>query len=238
MKQLLYNEKKQAERIFNNGFTNGYDRREVFLVAKHIRHVFGYGDARVKSRLIEFCQQDSSFNPVTEMGFIKEVVRNSKNDFIVRSDSYITRKELDRVRLVKNFQAQKVYISLLAFARKNHSNFVSLRNWTYIKRISNLNITNSDLGTLFHILYKNELIYPIRKKGGGGQKILFMDWEGLPEISIKTDHEFYELGKTYERYCGGWLAYCEDCGTEFIRKNPSHKLCDYHSTHREKNRKR
>lgn len=238
-KQLLYDEKDQSAQIYRNGFSNDlYNRREAFLIAKYMRHVLGYKDTKLKRTLIEFCKKSKGFNEVIESSFVKEIVRNSKHDFIVRSGVGITKEEIERAKLVKNFQAQKVYISLLGLAKKNKSNFVSLKNWTSVKRIASLDVTNLELGGLFHVLYKNNLIYPIRKKGSGGQKLLYIDWEGEPVIEVKSDKEFYELGKTYEKYCGGYLQYCLECGVEFIRNSSNQKLCKVHSIEKEKKRRR
>lgn len=237
-RSLLYNEKEQSELLFRNGYSNGYNIRETYLVAKYMRHVLGYKDGKLKKQLIEFCSQDKSFNYVTESIHIKNVIKNSKNNFIVRTEVFITVEEISTVRKIKDFRAQKIYISLLAIAKKNKSNFVSIKNRTEIKRIAGLNITNIEMAGLFHVLYKNNMIYPTIKEGKGGHKLLFIDWHGKTKIEIINDKSFYSLGKTYESLCGGHLIYCEECGVEMIRKSPAHKLCEFHYREKEEKRKR
>lgn len=237
-KQLLYNEKEQATNIYKNGFTNGYNRREAYLVAKYLRHIKGYKDKRLKKELIDFCSQDHEFNVVLEDYYIREIIKNSKSEFIIRSKIFITQKELDRVRQVKNFNAQKLYLGLIALAKKNKSNFVSVKNWTVLKRISSLPVSMAKLNELFHVLYLAKLIYPIFKKNIGGQKLLFMDWEGNSVLEIHTDKEFYDLGNSYQELCGGELGYCEICQEEFVKNSPRQKYCETHRKEKELERHR
>jgi hypothetical protein len=238
-KQLLYDEKAESERLFSNGFTDGYDRREASLIAKYMRHVLGYGDIRVKKGIISFCSRyPDEFNHVTESQYIKEFVRNSKYPFIVRERVIITDSEINKVRLIKNFKAQKVYLSMLAIGKKNKTNFVGIRDWTTLKRVSGLRLTNYELGEIFHVLYNNNMLYPVLKNDGGGHKLLYVDWGGKPKIEIRNDKDFYNLGATYENICGGHLSYCVICEKEFVRATGNQKLCPEHSALKEKTRKR
>lgn len=243
MKSFLYDEKEVATQIYNNGFTNGYDRREAGLLAKYFRHVLGYGDTRIKNKIIEFCSSDKLFNAVTEYPRIKNYIKKSKNNFVVKTSVYVTLEEINRALTIKNFDAQKVYLSLILIARRNGYSNVSIKDITEIKKIANINLTNLELqSNIFNILYNNKLIYPIvfEKDGNktGYQKILNIEFEGSPEINIKNDRELFEFGKTYEKYCGGYLVYCEVCGKKMIRKSSSHKLCEEHVIEKERLRKR
>ena len=67
----MYNEEVDAKRIYENGFINNeYNFHESVLVAKHFRHILGYGDARVKSSLKEFCKNnDKFFNEIPNLFF-------------------------------------------------------------------------------------------------------------------------------------------------------------------------
>ncbi len=243
-KSLLYNEEEQAKNIFDNGFTNDeYNRREAFLLCKYFRHVLKYGDIRIRKRLVKFCEGDKTFNEVLESSIIKQMIRNSKNKFIVREGIFITQNEINRIRKVKNFSCQKLYLGLLSFAKKNKSNFVSIKTWTSVKRISDLkNLTLDEMYSLIHILYENKLVYPSQRKIGrnldAGHRLLFIDWNSLGIINIYSDSNLYNLGKEYERYCGGVLQYCEECGKEFVRMGKAHKLCEEHSKEAAKNRQK
>lgn len=243
MKSFLYDESETATIIYNNGFTNGYDRREAYLLAKYFRHILGYGDIRIKKKIIEFCSKEKYFNSVTEASRIKSFVKNSKHEFVINTSVFITKDEIDRVRPVKSFDAQKVYLALLVIARRNGSINVPIKNITEIKKMAGLSCTNLEIQVnLFNILYTSNLIYPIvSEKGGrknGYQKLLKMDFDGKPEILIHNDKEIYELGKTYEKYCGGYLIYCQVCKKEMIRKGSNHRLCEEHFIEKERVRKR
>ncbi len=235
MQNFLYDEKEIAGKIFENGFTNGYDRRELLLYAKYLRHVLGYKDVKIKKKLIEFCSKSSLFNEVTERNHVITCVKNSRRNFFTRTSVFITKDEIDKVKKVKNFDAQKVYLALLLIAKRNRYNLVSIKLFAEIKRIAGVNCTTVELGSLFHQLYKGGLIYPTASEKNnstiGYLKILDIDFEGKAEISITTDKDFYNLGKIYENYCGGYVLYCLECGLEFFRKNNRRmeKYCEKHS---------
>jgi len=234
MQNFLYNEEEMAKKVFTNGFTDNYDRREVLLYAKYLRHVLGYGDVKIKKKIIEFCSKTPLFNPVTESAQIKFYVKNSKKKFFVKTSVFITVSEIQKAKQVKNFDAQKVYLALLVLAKRNSFTSIPLSLFTEIKRIANVSCTSVELSGLFHLLYKHSLLYPvvIEKNGKteGYQKLLHVDFDGVPEISLTKDKELYELGKTYEKYCGGHLLYCVECGSEFIR-NSNRRIEKYCSIH-------
>lgn len=235
MKNFLYDERILATNIYNNGFTNGYDRRETLLLAKYFRHILGYGDTRIRKKIIEACSKDIYFNAVSESSAIKSFVRNSKKDFFVKTTVFITKKEIEKAKTIKNFDAQKVYLSLLLLARRSGYNNVPLL-FTEIKKIANLNVTNNELSHFFHLIWKVGLIHPFesttQKRTIGFQKIMNMEFSGETEIEIKNDKELFEFGKRYEKYCGGYVLYCEECGAEFIRKTKvgaTERYCEKHS---------
>ena len=242
MQNFLYDENEMASRIFINGFTDGYDRREALLYSKYLRHILGYKDTKIKRMLIDFCSKDVYFNEVTERNHIKFCVKNSNAKFFTRTSVYITSSEIDRAKRVKNFDAQKVYLSLLLIAKRNRYNSVSVKLFAEIKRMSGVNCTTVELGSLFHLLYKAGLIYPIANERNnlteGYNRILDIDFEGKPEINITRDKDFYNIGKTYEKYCGGYLIYCQVCKKEMIRKGSNHRFCEEHFIEKEKTRKR
>ena len=238
-KQPLYNEEELSKYIYENGFTDGeYDRREAFLVSKYMRHVLGYKDAHLKKRLIEFCKADRLFNEVLENNFIKDCVNQSKRQFVVRESLSITSNELLKIRTIKNFKAQKTYIGLLAIAKKNGYDYVSVKDYPFLKRIVGIGSETDELYNNLHLLFRLKFIYPIDKTDKGAQRLLVIERDGVPDIIINKNSEINHLGKLYEEYCGGYLLYCEDCGVEFIRNGKSQKYCEFHSTERERNRKR
>jgi len=104
MKNFLYDERILATNIYNNGFKNGYDRREALLLAKYFRHILGYGDTRIRKKIIEACSKDIYFNAVSESSAIKSFVRNSKKDFFVKTTVFITKKEIEKAKTIKNYK--------------------------------------------------------------------------------------------------------------------------------------
>ena len=238
-KKLLYNEKDLGKYLFENGFTNNeYNKREAYILSKYMRHTFNYGDSKLKKEIVVFFEKYSNFNLVLEYHNIKKYIKKSNSDFIIKESISITKNEISFIRRIKNFKSQKIYLSLLALCKRNGYNYVSVRDYKIIKKISNINLKTDDLYDILHYLSKNSLTHPFDDKDKGCQKIAYIDWEGEPIITISTNSDFYKLGSIYETYCGGEIEYCSKCEREFFKKGKTHIYCENCSVEKEKERKR
>lgn len=236
-KKLLYNEEEISEKIYYNGFTGGvYTRREAGLLAKYMRHVLGYKDRKIKTGLIEFSKSDPNFNYVLESSVIKDIVKNSKSQFVIREKVSITKNEILKSKTIHDFKGQKLYLGMIALAKKNGSSWVSVKDWSVLKKVSWLSITTDEMYDLLHQLYKLKLIFPMQTQRIGRHKILYIDWLGEPEISIKNDDELYRLGRTYEDYCGGELGYCIVCEKEYVKTGNKNIYCSEHTSEKKLDR--
>jgi hypothetical protein len=234
IKPFFYDEEELAKKVYSDGFTNReYVQYEAYLVAKHLRWNFGYKDAGVKKELIAFCKDsEQNFNPVLLRNKINKAVRDSKTEWKKFVDPVcITQKELDAIRTVKDFKAQKILLGFLVFAKRD-GGYVYYNRWTDIKRMVGVNATT-------HQIRYYTYLYGELTKGSKNQFVTFIDAEiSKPVIKILNDKELYGLGKEYERVIGGELEYCKKCDREFIRQGKNHNYCDDCSEERRKEKVR
>jgi hypothetical protein len=97
-KHFSFDEEKDAEKIYNNGFLNGtIDYSQMYLVAKYIRQTCGYGEIRLEKAVIKFCEnQDKNFNKITEADTIRKWVKSALNYDLRKIDSVtLSVKEID-----------------------------------------------------------------------------------------------------------------------------------------------
>lgn len=237
---LLYNELNMAEDIYKRvGFSMGqYNFREALLVAKYMRHVLGYKDAKIKSNLISFCRKyDTSFNYYLHMSAIKSIIKKSKDSFINRDEIVLFYSEIELIKQkIKNFNAQKLFLGMFLIAKRNNNAFISVKHWKNIKKICKIRISNKKIYELIHFLYKSNMLEPIRKRFDYGHtlKINFSHPDSTDIfLFIKTDQELYKVMSEYQKYCGGKLGYCEVCKTEFIKSSFRQKYCEVHKKEKE-----
>lgn len=62
-KRFSFDEEKEAEEIFKNGFPGGkLDYGKMYLIAKYFRETFGYGEVRLEREMLKFCKEhDKNF---------------------------------------------------------------------------------------------------------------------------------------------------------------------------------
>lgn len=222
-RQFFYDEEIISEEIHKNGFRDGYYTvGQARLVAKYFRWRLGYGDARIKSALPEFCKQhDKNFRKVPNRKSIAEIVNASKKEFIKKASPIsITKSELETIRTVKNFKAQRVLLGFLIIAKRDDGH-VSKNRWPQIKRIVGISISNKEILKFARIFYDMGLI-----DVGTDHTIKFINNSSEVAILISDEKTLYSISNLYKEYCGGEIAWCKECGKEYIKNSNRHSYCD------------
>jgi len=119
-KVFSFNEEKDAEMIIENGFKNNLiDYSEMYVVAKYFRETFSYGEVRLERELIKFSKKhDINFNPVVEAVQIKKWVKSAmKYGLRSPSEIYLSQKEIEFLKTIKNPKDRKLLFIILVFAK-------------------------------------------------------------------------------------------------------------------------
>ncbi len=230
-RDFFYDEEVIAKKIYKNGFQDeSYSRWQATMVAKYFRWTLGYGDARIKSSLIKFCEKyDQNFNEVRQARSIKNAVSESKNEYVKKaSPILITKLELDIIKSIRNFKAQKILLGFLIYAKRDKG-YVNRRNWTDVKRIAGLKINKKELNSFVRIFYEMGII----EIKGNSHFIKFINPLSDSVFLIQDEKTLYNLGNSYKEFCGGELAWCLICGKEFIRNGRTHHFCNECSKEKE-----
>lgn len=220
---IIYDEKKLAENVFQNGFQEGgFTWKEGILLGKYFRYELGFGDVKTKKLLIEYAlSHDKYFNYVRNRKMVGKILKRSKDLFFDTGSVEITESEVLKVREIRNFRQQKIIIVILLLSkRKTNNGYINLKDWPLVKKIVSRKITNSDIQTVFTMMYQLGMSTPY----GASQKILFLDNDSKIVIRIKDNKDAVNIVAFYRDYCGGDLGYCR-CGKEFIKNNPRQVLC-------------
>jgi len=230
----MYSESEDAKRLYQYGFDNGHYRySEALAVAKHMRHVLGYGDARIRSSLIEFCKtHDPFFREIPRRSTILRIVRNSVKDFRETKEKIILlESELNSVRVIKNFKFQKILVGMMALCKLHKRDVFWINEWKFIRKIISPYIKNKDIWNCMAEAFHKGLV---DEPKADYHHLTFFDlnntsYDGESKsIELNNDRDFINLSRLYEEYCGGVLGYCRECGKEFIKQGKAHVLCDVH----------
>lgn len=168
-KTFSFDEEKDAEKIYNNGFVDGnIDYSKMYLVAKYIRQTFGLGEIRLEKEIIKFCKkQNKNFNPIVEAGAIKKWVKSAINYDLRKVDFVsVSQREINTIKTIDNNKNRKLIFITLIFSKalknsnvkRNKTNlktsenyYIHYNNFLDIIKLSRLNnISETDLADILH----------------------------------------------------------------------------------------
>lgn len=242
--KFMYREELSCKEIFDNGFSNGYRRGDATKVAKYMRHILGYGDARIKTELIEFCKKhDPYFRVVPNRAGISKAIASSRKEFRDTSaEIKITKVEIDKIQRVKSFKSQKIMMAVLLMSKLKKDTKIWLSDWVVVRKIIHKNVTNKNISLCFNLYYEKGLVEV--SHSAHTIKIESDTDKSPPAIIIVSDSDVYSLMRRYETYCGGVIRYCGVCGNKIEVTSNSRKYCDscrdkkYSDRHGRYNKKR
>jgi hypothetical protein len=256
-KSFSFDEEKDAEKIYNNGFANGIiDYSKIYLVAKYIRQTFGYGEIRLEREVINFCKkQDKNFNPIVEADTIKKWVKSALNYDLRKIESItVSQKEIDTIKKIKSNKDKKLLFAILVFSKalkkgsvkrdksklKTSDNYyIHYNNFTDIIRLARL--TNTSETDLADILYNYHTFFTFYKAERELIRLEFID-KNPKKIIIITDfnnlmHSYGILFEVIKPEYPKILGRCSICDKEFIKKSNRQRTCPEHSIILERERK-
>lgn len=229
-RDFFYDEEVISERIYRNGFEDGYSYWQAKMVAKYLRWTLGYGDAKTKSALVEFCvNHDPHYVIVRQSKSTSNAVNASKEFFVKKASPIsITQNELNTIRTIKNFKAQKILLGFLIFCKRDDG-YINRRNWVQVKRIMSVSVTHKEIKNFIRIYYQTGII----EIKGGSHLLNFIDNNSESMFVISNEKALYSMGNIYKNYCGGELVWCKECGEELVKSGKNHGYCDDCSKNKE-----
>lgn len=253
-KHFSFDEEKDAEKIYNNGFPDGtIDYGQMYILAKYIRQTFDYGEIRLEKALIKFCKvQNKNFNPITEADSIKKWVRSAINYDLRKIESVsVSKKEIDTLKKIKNNKDKKLLFVLLVFSKalkkgsvkrdktnlKTSDNYyIHYNNFSDIIRLSKF--TNTSEVDLADIINKYKELFTFYKPERELIRLEFIDKNPKKEIIVSDLNNitnFYNI--LFEKQKQEIRSKCSVCGKEFIKKSNRQRACEEHGIILERERK-
>ena len=238
-KSFSFDEERDAEKIYNDGFTNGIEYNKMYLVAKYIRQTFDYGEIRLEKELIRFCKkQDPNFNPVKESTTIRKWINSAMNYNLRKIESVnISEKEILFLKNIKNNKDRRLLFSVLIFSkalkkgntRRKKGNlrtspycYIHYNNFSDIIRLAELNNTNeTDLAKTLHTYKEHFTFYNAEREL---IRLDFIDTAPTKEIKIYNLNnvmQYYNI--LFEQH--KFTSVCIQCGKEIKKNSNIQKYC-------------
>lgn len=239
-KMFSFNEERDAEKIYNNGFDGGIDYSKMYLVAKYIRQTFAFGEIRLEKELIRFCKkQDNNFNPVKEAQAIHRWINSAMNYNLRKIENVpVSEKEIDFLKTIENNKDRKLLYIILIFAkalkkgnvrkkkkgqfRTSDYYYVHYNNFQDIIRLSKLNnISETDLADILHNYREHFTFYNAEREL---VRVDYIDKKIKNEIEIRDLNnmaDYYNILFEHQKP----NALCVRCGNEIKKNSNKQKYC-------------
>lgn len=226
---MIFDEKKAAEKILENGFSSFMSRKDLCILAKYFKYI-GKNKTQIRKSLIEFCEKHNpEFNEVLSRERIDNAI-NSSDKFGLRLPVAIniTESELNIIKNIGDYNRQKILFVMLMIAKyakysgtrykpKKESiydnNFYINEKPTSILKMAKVNMNKNDRKKVFANFNKLGVIKPTYS---GGFQIMIVDELSpisLTIIDMDNMIDFYPF-------------YCEKCGKLADKVGRKHDLCE------------
>lgn len=246
---MIFDEKKAAEEILENGFSSFMSRKDLGILAKYFKYL-GKNKTQIRKSLIEFCEKYSlEFNEVLSRERINNAINNSdKFGLRLPASINVTESELESIKNIGNYNRQKILFVMLVIAKyakysetrykpKKESiyddNFYVNEKTTSILKMAKVNMNKIDRRKVFADFKK---LGVIDSTYSGAFRIMIVD-ELSPILLTISDMDnmidFYPFkneitceicGKLVEK-TGKRQKYCLDCYKKYdIAKSPERFL--------------
>jgi len=202
-KEYSFDERKDAELIIENGFSDGkINYVEMQKVAKYFRNVSGFGAVKLEREIISFCQkQDPDFNPVVERNSIKSWVKAAMTNTLRKID------EIPVTEYEVKITSEKHYIQYNKFGD--------------VIRLSKIRMSEIQLCDIYYEFGQMGLITPYNPE----KEIIsinFVDKLSPVVFTFADQERFLEY---FNQYFNGRIINCIVCGKEILQKAGNHERC-------------
>ena len=229
--KTVFNEKIYAENLLKDGFTDYLIWKDLLILSKYFRYN-GQKRAEIKKSIIEFYKKFSIYNETIAGAKIDNAVKKSEKYILrISPDISITKSEVEKIRLLKNYKLEKICFVMLVMSRSNKIAFNSQSpryylnmNFSEILVESKVYVSKTERNKIKHELFKlNMICAPDPNKmseynnHGEMFELLFINEDSLDEI-IVTDMNNIILFYPQK---------CVQCGEEMPdRKKRLREICD------------
>ena len=224
---IILDELKYAKRLLEHGSSNYMSMRDLCILARYFKYI-GKNTGQIRKSLEDYCfAHDSSFNLVIFDWKIIGAIKSSKQNYLrIPSEIYITAKEIEIIKSIKNYKLEKILFVMLVLSKnmwynstrvkeikKTNYNFYTNAKFTEILKLAKVNVSKKERNEILHYLNSTELISATHI---GTYKINFVD---------RAEDDIFIIVTDIENLLNYYQPYCCKCGKQLTNKSRKHDMC-------------
>jgi hypothetical protein len=224
---LIFDEYKYALRLLNHGFVKFMSNIDLTILAKYLRHI-GKTEDQILEDLYYFCEvHNPEFNEIIFGENIKNAIKKSiKRPLLIPKPIPVTQKEIDTIKSINNYNAEKVLFILLIVAKHYRINlgwhdYIANIKRTEIFTRAKVHALKRDKDILLTILDRDFGLTDavvLRNIKNMSLRLTFVDEESVPIFYVND----------FDNIIDFLPQYCSNCGKQIQRKynNKKDKFCN------------
>jgi hypothetical protein len=221
---LIFDEYKYAVKLLNHGFEKFMSNIDLTILAKYFRYI-GKNEDQILVDLNNFCTKfNPDFNNVISDSNIKNAIKRSKKRLLIIPDPIpITQKEIDTIKVLKDFRSEKVLFVLLVVSKHFKINlgwhdYIANIKRTEICTRAKIHAPKIEKDAIFTKIDRDYGLVDAQvfsRTRGVDLFIKFVDEEGEPIFFVD------DLDNIIDFY----PHYCSICGKQIERRSSTHEFC-------------
>lgn len=220
MKNVIFNEKRDIEKIINSGAVTLETVNKVIMsIAKYNLRVLGMDDEGNKANIHQWLKKYyTEYVETAYDSIISEKVKYAhKYDLIYSDDLLIYQSELDTISNVDDIRIEKVLFVLLCVAKLqrnmfNYQNGKYKMSLTSIFKLARVHIQSTKRDLFMHELLKQGFISAPFTVNGQERWVNYICEDGEPVLMV-SEQDFGELAYVYLNWKNkGGYTRCQRCG--------------------------
>jgi hypothetical protein len=221
---IIFNELKYAEKLLKHGFVNFMSSIDLVMLVRYLRYI-GKNEVQIAEDVDNFCRKyNSAYNEVSYADKIKFVLKIAqRRNLIIPSPVPITQKEIDTIKSVKDYKAEKVLFFLLVLAKHSKLNvgikrYYANAKWTEIFTTAKVHVDLDEQYRILNLLGQKTKLISMKLSGTNKLSsflITFIDEQSEPIFYIGD----------FENITSFYPHYCSVCGKQIIKIGNNHNMC-------------
>jgi len=117
---VIFNELKYAENLLEKGFQDYIKYSDLLVLSKYFRYK-GLNNSNIKESIVDFYRKfNPNYNSTISGDKIDTAIHKSKKyELRIPTEIKITKKEVEKIRSIKNYKYEKICFMMLVISRSN-----------------------------------------------------------------------------------------------------------------------
>lgn len=230
MINIILNEKRYAETVFNQKYLDKKPTLDLYILAKYFYEEKKYTPNKIYLELVKIMEEKyNNFSLAKWQSILLDLSKNAIKYQLLQIDYIpLTKNELVTIDNIESRTMKRLAFTLLCLAK--YKNIINSKNndWENYKfseifKMANIQANKKEQALMIYALRNLGLIKMNKLVDNLSINVCYIDKQSSEEVLQIRD--FRNLGYEYLLYCGEKYIRCENCGILVRKRGTTDKYC-------------